>query len=228
MWSVVDWSSGTWSDSDTWSEGVIDTRDRLPSNLWTSEKMRVIAQLVGEFQGCFLPTEECRGGFCPKPWWRTCSSLSRPLLFLFQSMLPSPGLLTIPTQTDCQPLSCLSFAQPPLLVLVQPLQHHRGQSQGAYFSHSLCSSFPCSPFKAPSSQMLSPWPPIFVLLLVCSAFEVGTSFSKQPGQQAGGCQKARRHRHHSLCTESHTGQQQQEGLVWEVKHAQTRWDPRRM
>lgn len=117
MWSVVDWSSGTWSDSDTWSEGVIDSSDRLPSNLWTSEKMRVIAQFEGEFQGCFVPTEECQGGFCPRPWWKACSSLSQPLLVPFSSMLPSPGLLIIPSLTNCQLLSCLSFTQPSLLVL---------------------------------------------------------------------------------------------------------------
>lgn len=99
--------------------------------------------------------------------------------------------------------------------LVQSLQHHREQSQWPCFSHSLCSSFPCSPCKAPSFQMLSPWPPIFVLLLVFSAIEVGTSFSRQPEHQAGECQKSRRHRHHvlNMCTESHPGHQQQEGLV---------------
>lgn len=65
--------------------------------------------------------------------------------------------------------------------------------------------------------MLPPWPPIFVPVLVSSAIEVGTSFCRQPGHQAGECQKARRHRHHalSLCTESHTGPQQQESLVGE-------------
>lgn len=92
----------------------------MPSNLWISEKMRVIVQFVGEFQGCFLPVEECQCCLCPRPWWKTCSNFSQPLLFLFSSMLPSPGLLTILTLTICQPLSCLSFTQPSLLVQFSP------------------------------------------------------------------------------------------------------------
>lgn len=116
MWSVVDWSSKTWSGLDTWSEGVIDSRGRLLSNPWTSKKMRMIAQFVGEFHGCFLSTEECQDGFCLRPWWTTCSSLSQSLLCFFSH--PScPGLLTFPAFPIFQPASYLSFTQLLLPVL---------------------------------------------------------------------------------------------------------------
>lgn len=90
------------------------------------------------------------------------------------------------------------------------LQHPSPKSQWSHFSHSLCSSPPSSTCKAPSSQVLSSPTPIFVL--ASSAFDVGTSFSMQPGHQAGECQKARRDRHHVLpsCTDSHPGYQQQD------------------
>lgn len=135
--------------------------------------MRMIAQFVGEFHGCFMPTEDCQDGLCPRPWWRTCSSLSQSLLlFLFSSLASCPGLLTFPAFPISQPVSYF-ILHPASSPSPSP------QSQWPYPSQSLSPS-PC---EAPGPQTPSPCPPIFVPVLVSSTFEVGTSFSVQPGHR---------------------------------------------
>lgn len=93
-------------------------------------------------------------------------------LFLFSSLASCPGLLTFPAFPIFQPVSyfILHPASPP---------SPSPQSQWPYPSQSLSPS----PWKAPGPQTPSPCPPIFVPVLVSSAFEEGTSFSMQPGHR---------------------------------------------
>lgn len=157
MWPVVDWFSETWSTSDIWSEGETDSSRRLPSNPWTSEKMKVTAQPMGEFHGCFLPMEECQDGLCLSQSLveNTLQPLLVRVLFLFSFLISFPSLSTFPAFPVFRSVSSLPLAYPlfPALGVVSAQPWPTKPCP----SHNLCSSetpLPSSPWEAPDPQRL--------------------------------------------------------------------------
>lgn len=157
MWPVVDWISETWSSSDIWSEGETDSSRRLPSNPWTSEKMKVTAQPMGEFHGCFLLMEECQDGLCLSQSLveNMLQILLVPVLFLFSFLISFPSLSTFPAFPVFQSVSSLPLACP----LLPALGVVSAQPWPAKLcpSHNLCSSemsLPSSPWEASDPQRL--------------------------------------------------------------------------